>query len=66
MPIIQVNTWICEVCGAVEVEAGEVAMYHDPIVRPPNGHNWDDVQTTDVPWESKLCCPGCVAKFARA
>ena len=38
MPVIQVNTWICENCGAVEAEAGKVGTY------------WDFVRASTAPW----------------
>ena len=65
MPIIQVNTWICENCGAVEAEAREVGAYDDPCVCTPYDHPWDFVKASTAPWEEILCCPACAAKFKR-
>jgi len=60
MPVIQTNTWTCEVCGAIEVDSRETSMYSDPVVCPPGGRDWDHVEAAPGDW--RLACPDCVAK----
>ncbi len=57
MPIIQINVWICEVCGLVATQSHETTPYSDPVVIPPE--RWGYVG--ELPNE-KLACSECLAK----
>jgi ribosomal protein L40E len=64
MPIIQINVWICEKCGATETTSEATGMYDDPIVHPPKkaGATWDHVELG--PDKYPLLCPKCQAALA--
>jgi len=61
MPVIQVNIWICEVCGDVQTTKEKTDPYSDPVVTPPNGEEWNYVgEYTGSVGDEKLACPACL------
>jgi len=57
MPVIQINLWICEVCGKLRTTVEETSIYSDPTVVPPGGEKWWFVGP-----DEKLACPDCLEK----
>ena len=57
MPVIQINVWICEVCGYIATETSHTFPYADPVVEPPNDIEWEYIGA-----DEKLACPACVVK----
>jgi len=59
MPIIQINIWICEVCGAIRTASKQVSPFSSVVVDPP-GEEWDYLGE-----DEKLHCPKCVKDYER-
>jgi len=59
MPILQVNIWTCESCGAIISTAQETSPYSDPIVQLPNGEIWDYILKDGI---EIFACSECLEK----
>ena len=56
MPVYQTNLWVCEICGDTQSTSEETEPYSDPVVRPPDGIEWEYVAKDG---KELLACPPC-------
>jgi len=57
MPIIQINLWVCEVCGEIYTTVSYTGPCMDPVVDYPTKEEWGYVGEGE---DEKLACPNCL------
>ena len=60
MVIVQINMFICELCGKTTFVSSETSLYSDPVVEQPANEEWDYVELKHGQY---FACPDCLKRY---